>query len=90
MPTTAEAGVDGFTALSWAGFLAPARTPSAIVNKLSSEIAAAVKLPDVRDKLLAANLDPVGNSSEQFASTIANDFKVWAAVAKAANIQINQ
>jgi tripartite-type tricarboxylate transporter receptor subunit TctC len=90
VPTTAEAGVDGFTALSWAGFLAPARTPPGIVNKLSSEIAAALKLPEVRDKLLAANLDPVGNNSEQFASTIADDFKVWAAVAKAANIQISQ
>ena len=90
VPTTAEAGVDGFTALSWAGFLAPARTPVAIVNKLSLEIAAAVKLPEVREKLLTANLDPVGNSSEQFASTIASDFKIWAAVAKAANIQINQ
>ena len=67
VPTTAEAGVEGFIALSWAGFLAPARTPAAIVNKLSSEIAAAVKLPEVRDKLLAANLDPVGNNSEQFA-----------------------
>ncbi len=43
VPTAAEAGVDGFTALSWAGLLAPARTPAAIVNKLSSEIAAAVK-----------------------------------------------
>jgi tripartite-type tricarboxylate transporter receptor subunit TctC len=90
VPTAAEAGVEGFTALSWAGFLAPARTPPAIVNKLSSEIAAVLKLPEVRDKLLAANLDPVGNDSAQFASTIADDFKTWAAVAKAANIQINQ
>jgi tripartite-type tricarboxylate transporter receptor subunit TctC len=70
--------------------LAPARTPPAIVSKLSSEIAAIVKLPDVREKLLGANLDPVGNSSEQFARTIADDFKVWAAVAKSANIQIDQ
>ena len=90
VPTAAEAGVEGFTALSWAGFLAPARTPPAIVNKLSAEIAAAIKLPEVRDKLLAANLDPVGSSAEQFASTMADDFKIWAAVAKAANIQINQ
>ena len=77
-------------ALSWAGFLAPARTPSAIVSKLSSEIAAIVELPDVRARLLAANLDPVGNTSEQFAQTIATDFKTLAAIAKAANIQINQ
>ena len=90
VPTTAEAGVDGFTALSWAGFFAPARTPPGIVNKLSSEIAAAVKLPEIREKLVAANLDPVGSNSDQFARTIASDFKIWAAVAKAANIQINQ
>lgn len=90
VPTTAEAGVNGFTASSWAGFLAPARTPAGIVSKLSSEIAAVVKLPDVREKLLGANLDPVGSDPQQFAATIANDFKTWAAVAKAANIQINQ
>jgi tripartite-type tricarboxylate transporter receptor subunit TctC len=89
VPTTTEAGVEGLTALSWAGFLAPARTPPAIVKRLSSEIAAAVKRPEVREKLLGANLDPVGGDSEQFARTIASDFKVWAAVAKAANIQIN-
>ena len=90
VPTAAEAGVNGFTALSWAGFLAPARTPPAIVNKLSAEIAAVLKLPEVRDKLLGADLDPVGNNAEQFAATIADDFKTWAAVAKAANIQISQ
>lgn len=90
VPTMKEAGVDGMVALSWAGFLAPARTPSAIVSKLSSEIAAIVQLPDVRARLLAANLDPVGNTSEQFAQTIASDFKTLAAIAKAANIQINQ
>jgi tripartite-type tricarboxylate transporter receptor subunit TctC len=90
VPTTQEAGVEGMTARSWAGFLAPARTPPAIVKKLSSEIAAIVHLPDVRERLLGANFDPVGSESEEFARTIANDFKVWAAVAKAANIQINQ
>ena len=90
VPTTIEAGVEGLTALSWAGFLAPARTPASIVQKLSSEMAAIVKLPDVQKQLLAANLDPVGNDAEAFARTIASDFRTWAAVAKAANIQINQ
>ena len=69
---------------------ARARTPAPIVKKLSSEIATIVKLPEVRDALLGANLDPVGSDKEEFARTIANDFKTWAAVAKAANIQINQ
>ena len=78
------------SATTGAGFLAPARTPAPIVKKLSSEIATIVKLPEVRDALLGANLDPVGGDTEEFARTIANDFKTWAAVAKAANIQINQ
>ncbi|MCC6889370.1 MAG: tripartite tricarboxylate transporter substrate binding protein [Hyphomicrobiales bacterium] len=90
VPTTAEAGIPGLTALSWAGFLAPSRTPAAIAAKLSSEIAAAIKLADVREKLLAANLDPLGSTPTEFAATIAGDFEVWAAVAKAANIRINQ
>lgn len=90
VPTVAEAGYEGLTALSWAGFLAPARTPATIVRKLSAEMMAVVKLPDVRERLLGANLDPVGNDSEAFSRTIAADLKVWAAVAKAANIQINQ
>jgi tripartite-type tricarboxylate transporter receptor subunit TctC len=90
VPTTAQAGVEGMTAVSWAGFLAPARTPPAIVQKLSSEIAAIVKLPDVQERLRGANLDPVGSTSEEFERTIAADFKTWAAVAKAAKIQINQ
>jgi tripartite-type tricarboxylate transporter receptor subunit TctC len=90
VPTTKEAGVDGMTAVSWAGFLAPARTPPAIVQKLSSEIAAIVKLPDVRERLLGANLDPVGNTSEEFARTIKADFAVWSAVAKAAKIRIDK
>ncbi|HVY57896.1 MAG TPA: tripartite tricarboxylate transporter substrate binding protein [Xanthobacteraceae bacterium] len=90
VPTTAEAGVEGLVAKSWAGFLAPANTPAPIVAKLSSEIAAILKLPEVRERLLAANLDPVGDSSEEFAGTIASDFKVWAEVAKTANIQISQ
>jgi tripartite-type tricarboxylate transporter receptor subunit TctC len=90
VPTTREAGIDGMTAVSWAGFLAPVRTPPAIVKKLSSEIAAIVKLPDVRERLLGANLDPVGNTSEEFARTIKADFAVWSAVAKAAKIQIDK
>jgi tripartite-type tricarboxylate transporter receptor subunit TctC len=90
VPTMEEAGVDGMSAVSWAGFLAPARTPPMIIKKLESEIIRIVKLPDVQKRLRAAELDPVGNSADEFARTIKADVTTWTAVAKAAKIQIDQ
>lgn len=90
VPTMAEAGLDGMSAVSWAGYLAPARTPSIIIKKLETEIMRIVKLPDVQQRLRAAELDPVGGSAEDFARTIKADVATWTAVAKAANIQIDQ
>jgi len=90
VPTMAEAGVDGMSAVSWAGFLAPARTPPAIINKLETEIIRIVKLPDVQKRLRGAELDPVGNSADEFARTIKADVMTWTALAKAAKIQFEQ
>jgi tripartite-type tricarboxylate transporter receptor subunit TctC len=90
VPTMAEAGLDGMSAVSWAGYLAPARTPPMIIKKLETAIMRIVKLPDVQQRLRAAELDPVGSSAEDFARTIKADVATWTAVAKAANIQIDQ
>ncbi len=88
VPTMQEAGLDGMSAVSWAGFLAPAQTPPTIIKKLETEIIRIVKLPDVQKRLREAELDPVGNSVEEFGRTIKTDVATWTAVAKAANIQI--
>jgi len=88
VPTMQEAGVDGMSAVSWAGFLAPAKTPPAIIKKLETEIIRIVKLPDVQKRLRSAELDPVGNSSEEFSRTLKSDVATWTAVAKAAKIEM--
>jgi tripartite-type tricarboxylate transporter receptor subunit TctC len=90
VPTMEEAGVDGMSAVSWAGFLAPARTPPMIIKKLEAEIIRIVKLPDVQKRLRGAELDPVGNSADEFARTIKADVTTWTALAKAAKIQLEQ
>jgi tripartite-type tricarboxylate transporter receptor subunit TctC len=90
VPTMEEAGVGGISAVSWAGFLAPARTPSPIIKKLEAEIIRIVKLPDVQQRLRGAELDPIGNTAEEFAHTIKADVTTWTAVAKAAKIQFDQ
>ena len=87
LPTLAESGLPGYEAGSWYGVLAPARTPPAVILKLSTEFAAALALPDVREKLKAQGVDPVGNTPEQFAVYVRQEIVKWAKVMQAANVK---
>ena len=51
LPTATEQGVPGFEYSSWLGMLAPAKTPTAIVNKLYGELAKIIKIPEIKEKL---------------------------------------
>ena len=51
LPTLAEAGVPGMAGVSWAGLVAPARTPTPIIKKLEGEVMRIVKMPDIQAKL---------------------------------------
>jgi tripartite-type tricarboxylate transporter receptor subunit TctC len=66
VPTLAEAGYPGPEWDSWYGLVAPAKTPQPILNRLSAGFSAAVKNPQVRDKMLAVGFVPSGASSEDF------------------------
>ena len=68
LPTLAEAGVPGYEMNLWIGAFAPAGTPGEIASKLTAEVARIVKLPDIGEKLAAMGVQPVGNTSEQFAA----------------------
>jgi len=57
VPTAAEAGLPGFEANSWNGLAAPAKTPPAILDRLSRETAAVVALPDVKAALLKLGIE---------------------------------
>lgn len=87
VPTADEQGLKGFDANTNGGFLAPAGTPKAIVDKLNAEINAALKLPDVRAKLEAAGIEIQGGTPQDYAALIKSDLAKWAKVIKAANIQ---
>jgi tripartite-type tricarboxylate transporter receptor subunit TctC len=64
VPTMAEAGVRGFEWRTWASFVLPVGTPKAIVDRLNAELVKAVNSPDVRDKLIAQGLEPIGSKPE--------------------------
>ena len=87
VPTVEEAGVPGYDAMQWYGLLAPAGTPPAIVERIQAEVAAALKTPEVRERLSADGAEPVGNTPAEFAAVIREELDKWAKVAKAAGIK---
>jgi tripartite-type tricarboxylate transporter receptor subunit TctC len=80
VPTVAESGLPGFEARTWYGVLAPARTPTEIVRKIGSDIAAVLRQPDVVGFLGKSGFDAVGNSPEEFLSIIRSDMEKWGKV----------
>ena len=86
VPTADEQGLKGFDANTNGGFLAPAGTPKAVINKLNAEINAALKLPDVRSKLEAAGIDIQGGTPQDYAALIKSDLAKWSTVVKEAGI----
>ena len=77
LPTVAEAGVPGYEAIGWFGLLAPAATPKAVVNRLSADANAALREPDVVQKMLVLGAEPAGNTPEKFAAFIGDDQGKW-------------
>lgn len=88
VPTMAEQGYPSLTGGSWIGLLAPARTPPAILKKLSAETQAAIDSPEVHAKLIEYGIDPVGGTPEQFDTFIQSEARRWADVVKKANIRL--
>jgi tripartite-type tricarboxylate transporter receptor subunit TctC len=89
VPTMKEAGAD-VEAVLWSGLFAPKNTPPAIVKKLEGELMKIARMPDVIERLKPLGIDSVGSSSEEFSKILAADIARWTAVAKAANIKIEQ
>jgi tripartite-type tricarboxylate transporter receptor subunit TctC len=90
LPTFAEAGLPQFESTNWFGVLAPARTPGAIIGKLSSEFNRIQMLADVKNKLGAQGIDPLPGTPSEFAALIKSDTDRFARVVKNANIRLEQ
>ena len=83
LPTVAEAGVPGYEAANWFGFVVPAKTPRAIIAKLNQEIVRALAVPEVRERLLSQGMEPTSNTPEEFSKYIQSEITKWAGVVKA-------
>jgi len=80
LPTVAESGLKGYETITWFGFVAPAKTPPAVVTRLNAEIVKVLALPDVRNQFGIQGIEVLGGTPEQFASTIRDEIAKWAKV----------
>jgi tripartite-type tricarboxylate transporter receptor subunit TctC len=87
LPTVAEAGVPGYEASIWYGFVAPARLPPDILSRLHSAIVAVLQLPETRERFASQGLDVLHNTPEEFAKLLVADVARWAKVVERAGVQ---
>jgi tripartite-type tricarboxylate transporter receptor subunit TctC len=87
VPTMQEAGITGFDISQWQGFLAPAGTPKAIVDRLNAETVRAMHAPDVHERIaVQGGNDIVTGTPEEFAALIKSDLQAYAKLIRDAKI----
>jgi tripartite-type tricarboxylate transporter receptor subunit TctC len=82
VPTFAELGYPEVEEYTWVGFFAPAGTAPEIVQRLNGAINAALKMPDVREKLEALALQPVGGTPQEFSEYVREEVARWGKLVK--------
>jgi len=87
VPTLDEAGVKGFQATLWVGFMAPAGTPQPIVEKLNTEISRIVSSPAIKKAWDEQGANPITMTQPQFKAFMEAEVEKWAKLIKANNIQ---
>ena len=86
VPTIAEAAIPGYKYDSWFGVLAPAGTPKDVLAKVSRDIATALKMPDVAEKMIKQGSIPAPTTPEEFDRINKEDTERYAKVLQDAGI----
>lgn len=86
VPTVAEFGIKGVEASTWFGYLAPAKTPRAIVDRLSAEATRALSKPELRERLASAG-EPVTPGPDAFAALLKADLAKWGRIVREAGLR---
>ncbi|HEV2009173.1 MAG TPA: tripartite tricarboxylate transporter substrate binding protein [Burkholderiales bacterium] len=89
VPTLAEAGYPAASVVGYWGVLAPVGVARDVLDKLSGAIAAAVKRPEVRQRLLDQGVDPTGSGPGEYERIIRAEIGRWAKVIKEAGIKVD-
>jgi tripartite-type tricarboxylate transporter receptor subunit TctC len=88
LPTIADSGLPGFNASSWIGMAAPAGTPQAVINKISTDLIAVINDPETKQTLVQQGATPLPLSPTAFKARIESDRVRYEKVIKDGNIQV--
>jgi tripartite-type tricarboxylate transporter receptor subunit TctC len=89
LPTIAESGVPGFSAVPWYGVLGPAALPAPIVAKLNAEIGHALAAPDMHQRFVAQGVDLQSSTPEQFGALIKSEILKWRKVVRESGAKVD-
>ena len=87
--TVQEQGIAGFDVTGWYALIAPAGTPPEVTQRLSREIATALRLPQLQAQLAAGGYEPVGSTPEALQTHIEREITRWATVVKSTGARID-
>ena len=90
LPTLVEQGVRGYTASTFHGYVAPAKTPAAVINKLSVEFARAANSPEMRERLADGGGEIIGSTPAQFGQFIAGEVLNWRKLVQDTGLKIEE
>ena len=83
LPTLDESGLKGFDMTTWWGVSVAAKTPDAVVERLSAEILKAMDAPDLKDRLRGMGSEPPAiRTPDQFTSLVSSELKTYTELVK--------
>jgi len=88
-PTLAETGLPNYSSLGWFGLFAPAKTPAAIVSKISADTAKVLAIDDARKRLIEAGAEPAPMAPDAFTTFVNQDIAKWLDLGQKANIKLS-
>jgi tripartite-type tricarboxylate transporter receptor subunit TctC len=88
LPTLGEQGLE-IEANAWIGFIAPAKTPPALLARLHDEIAGVLREPEVRKALAGQLMEPVGNTPSEFSAYMKEELARWGPIIRANRITLD-
>jgi len=87
VPTATEQGVANVEVNAWYGVFAPAATPAAVVQRINQEVNAVIRMPDVRERLLGAGIEPLGGAPQVLADFMKADTQRYGQLARELGIK---
>ena len=88
IPTLDEQGQSGFAVSTWTGLVAPAGTPSSILDRLNAETVKIIRMPDIQSRVRDLGMVAIGDSREQFGTYIHAEYLKWASAVKASGVRV--